>query len=107
VTIIELLARDEAALMTDDSPAVGDAQRLADWRQFRSDVALAASLPNPGGRATTPWREMLNDYATASADVVEALTTDDASAVPEAQRDIAAGVAAARQFDQAIGIVGS
>ncbi len=101
---IQKLAKDETALLTDESPAVGDGQRLVDWKRFESDVAAASALPNPGGSATTPWREMLNDYATASNDVVTALTTNDTSAVSEAERDLAAGVAAARQFDQAIGI---
>ncbi len=102
---IGTLNRDQTALNADKPTSPSGASKwLADWRTFHADAVGAASLPNPGGNATVPWREMLNDYATGSAEIIQALDRRDAEEISEAQRDLMAGDQAARRFNQAMGI---
>ena len=54
-----------------------------------------------------PWREMLNDYANESAEIIQAITSHNPAQLGEAERDLQAGNQAARQFDHAMGVGGS
>jgi hypothetical protein len=105
---INALNRDQRALQADNPSNGGNANKwLTDWRRFHDDAVAAASLPNPGGTATVPWREMLNDYANESALITQAITSHNAAELGEAERDLQAGNQAARQFNHAMGIGGS
>ncbi|MGH9115931.1 MAG: hypothetical protein ACRDWW_08900 [Acidimicrobiales bacterium] len=102
---ISTLNRDQSALASDDPSNGGQATRwIADWRQFHDDAVAAASVPNPGGAATAPWREMLNDYVTGSSEIVQAFATQSQALLLQAERDLKAGDTAAGQFDRAMGI---
>lgn len=102
---IQTLNRDQAALRA-DSPASGGnaAQWLRDWRTFHDDAILAASLPNPGGPATVPWREMLNDYTNGSSEIIQGAATQNAGELQQANRNLQAGDQAAHRFNQDMGI---
>lgn len=105
---INTLNRDQRALQADNPTNGGNANKwLTDWRRFHTDALAAASLPNPGGTATVPWREMLNDYANESAEIIQAITSHNPAQLGEAERDLQAGNQAARQFDHAMGVGGS
>ena len=98
------LNRDQAALRTDNPSTGGSAAKwVADWRRLHDDAVAAASLPNPGGAATAPWREMLNNYVNGSSEVIQAVDDRDTQELNQAQRDLAAGDQAARRFNQAMG----
>lgn len=102
---INTLNRDQQNLAADNPSRGGNAtQWLADWRAFHQDSAAAASLPNPGGSATAPWREMVNNYFNGSAEIIQAIETQNQSLLQQAQRDLQAGDAAAAQFNKAMGI---
>jgi hypothetical protein len=105
---IVTLNDDQNALRA-DNPAGGGSQAhwLADWPRLRDDAQAAAAAPNPGGSATVPWREMLNDYVAGSTEVIEGLAIRNAAEVTAAQRDLLAGDAAAHRFNHAMGIAGS
>jgi hypothetical protein len=99
------LSRDQTALHADNPATGGNGDRwLADWQAFHDDVVAAASLPNPGGRATVPWREMLNDYDNGSAEIVQGASTRNQAELSRAQLDLQAGDDAARRFNHAMGI---
>jgi hypothetical protein len=101
---ILLLNRDQAALRTDNPSTGGSAAKwLADWRRLHDDAVAAAGLPNPGGAATAPWREMLNNYVNGSSEVIQAVNSRDTQELNQAQRDLAAGDQAAQRFNQAMG----
>jgi hypothetical protein len=102
---IDTLNRDARNLGADNPAQGGSAVRyLADWRAFHQDVGAAASLPNPGGSATVPWREMINDYFNGSAEIIQGMRTGNSSLLQQAQRDLQAGDAASREFNKAMGI---
>jgi hypothetical protein len=102
---IKTLNRDQTALKTDSPASGGNASRwLADWHTFHDDVTAAAGLPNPGAQATVPWREMLNDYASGSAEIIQAIGRSDSQELAQAERDLRAGDQAARRFNQSLGI---
>jgi hypothetical protein len=105
---IVALNHDQNALRA-DTPAAGASQVrwLADWQHLRDDAEAAAGAPSPGGRATVPWREMLNDYAAGSAAILQGLATRNPAEVAAAGRDVAAGDAAARRFNQAMPVARS
>jgi hypothetical protein len=99
------LNRDQVALRSDNPTAGGLANRwVSDWSRFHDDAVAAAGLPNPGGAATVPWREMLNDYVNGSTEIVQAVATRNAPELNQAQRDLQAGDQAAERFNQAMGI---
>lgn len=103
--VIDALNRDQEDLASDNPSRGGSAvQYLADWRRLHRDVGAAASLPNPGGSATAPWREMVNDYFNGSAEIIQAIVARNQSLAEQANRDLAAGDAAAAQFNKAMGI---
>lgn len=102
---INTLNRDQQNLAADNPSQGGNAQQwIADWRALHSDAAAAAELPNPGGSATAPWREMINDYFNGSSEIIQAIQNHDQSLLQEAQRNLVAGDAAAAQFNKAMGI---
>lgn len=102
---INTLNRDQQNLAADNPANGGNAsQWLNDWITFHRDVAGAASLPNPGGSATAPWREMINDYFNGSAEIIQAINTQNATLVPQAERDLQAGNKASARFNSAMGI---
>ena len=102
---INTLNRDQQNLSADNPANGGNAsQWLNDWITFHRDVAAAASLPNPGGSATAPWREMINDYFNGSAGIIQAIQTHDRTLLPQAERDLQAGSRAAARFNAAMGI---
>jgi hypothetical protein len=102
------LNRDQAALRGDNPSTGGSAARwLADWRRLHDDAVAAASLPNPGGEATAPWREMLNNYVNGASEVIQAVNNRDTQELNQAQRDLAAGDQAAHRFNQAMGFPAS
>lgn len=102
---INTLNRDQQNLAADNPSQGGNAEQwIADWRSLHSDAAAAAELPNPGGSATAPWREMINDYFNGSSEIVQAIQSHDQSLLQQAQRDLVAGDAAAAQFNKAMGI---
>jgi hypothetical protein len=102
---IQALNRDQAALRTDDPSTGGSAATwLADWRRLHDDAVAAASVPNPGGAATAPWREMLNNYVNGSSEVIQAVNNRDTQELNQAQRDLVAGDQAAQRFNQAMGL---
>jgi hypothetical protein len=105
---IVTLNHDQDALRA-DNPAAGGSQAhwLADWQLLRKDAQAAAAAPNPGGSATVPWREMLNDYVAGSTEIIQGLAIRSGAEVTAAQRDLLAGDAAAHRFNQAMGIAGS
>jgi hypothetical protein len=99
------LNRDQAALRTDDPSSGGSAAKwLADWHRLHDDAVAAAGLSNPGGAATAPWREMLNNYVNGSSEVIQAVDNRNARELNQAQRDLAAGDLAAQRFNQAMGL---
>ncbi|HVA76197.1 MAG TPA: hypothetical protein VNF71_16715 [Acidimicrobiales bacterium] len=102
---INTLNRDQQNLAA-DNPAQGGnaAQWIADWQALHQDAAAAAGLPNPGGSATAPWREMINDYFNGSSEIIQAVQTHDQSLLLQAQRDLVAGDRAAAAFNKAMGI---
>jgi hypothetical protein len=110
---IVALNRDQDALRADTpaagTPAAGASQArwLADWQHLRDDAEAAAAAPSPGGRATVPWREMLNDYAAGSSAILQGLATRNPAEVAAAGRDVVAGDAAARRFNQAMPVIRS
>jgi hypothetical protein len=105
---IQALNRDQTALRGDNPSTGGSAAKwLADWRRLHDDAVAAASLPNPGGAATAPWREMLNNYVNGSSEVIQAVDNRDTQELNQAQRDLAAGDQAARRFNQAMGFPAS
>jgi hypothetical protein len=102
---IRQLNRDQTALLADRPTRPTMAARwFSDWQAFHTDAVTAASIPNPGGAATVPWREMLNDYVAGSASYLQALTARDQSQLVPAQRELDAGDQAARRFNQAMGL---
>jgi len=102
---INTLNRDQQNLSADNPAQGGDAtQWLVDWRTFHQDVGRAASLPNPGGSATAPWREMINDFYNGSGEIIQALVNRDQGLAQQGQRDLSAGAQAAGQFNRAMGI---
>ena len=102
---INTLNRDQQNLAADNPSRGGNAtQWLDDWRTFHQDAGAAASLPNPGGSATAPWREMVQDYYNGSAEIIQAIVDQNQSLLQQAQRDLVAGDAAAAQFNKAMGI---
>ncbi|MGH9057314.1 MAG: hypothetical protein ACRDYY_15865, partial [Acidimicrobiales bacterium] len=104
---ISKINRDQSALASDNPSNGGQVTRwIADWRQFHDDAVTAASLPNPGGAATAPWREMLNDYVAGSSEIVQAFATQSQSLLLQAESDLKAGDTAAGQFNRAMGITG-
>jgi hypothetical protein len=102
---IQQLNQDQTALAA-DKPSGGTvtARWAADWQRFHDDASSAASLPNPGGAVTVPWREMLNDYATGSATYLQAVRTQNRGLLLQALRELTAGDQAARRFNQALGL---
>jgi hypothetical protein len=99
------LNRDQSALRTGNPATGGSTSRwLTEWRTFHDDAVAAADLPNPGGPATAPWREMLNDYVNGSTEITQAVATRNTQELDQAQRDLAAGDQAAHAFNQAMGI---
>jgi hypothetical protein len=105
---IQALNRDQAALRSDNPSAGGSAAKwLADWRRLHDDAVAAAGLPNPGGAATAPWREMLNNYVNGSSEVIQAVDNRNTLELNQAQRDLAAGDQAAQRFNQAMGLPAS
>jgi hypothetical protein len=104
-TTIAQLNRDQTALVADRPTGHGSTARWAvEWQTFHSDAVSAASIPNPGGEATVPWREMLNDFVAGSASYVQALTTGDRTQALIAQRELEAGDQAAGRFNAAMGL---
>ena len=102
---INTLNRDQQNLSADNPSRGGNAvQWMADWRTFHQDAGAAASLPNPGGSATAPWREMINDYYNGSAEIVQAIDTHNQALLQQAQHDLEAGDSAAAEFNKAMGI---
>ncbi len=104
--VIRALNVDQANLQADASANPNGRSALADWQRFHQDAVDAASLPNPGGRATGPWREMLNDFIVGSQSVIQGIDAHDESLVKQAQLDLTAGGAAVAQFDRAMGLTG-
>jgi hypothetical protein len=98
---INTLNQDQRAILAD---ARNPPAWLADWQKLHTDAEAAASLPNPGGSATVPWREMLQDYVTGSADLLQAVQTRNQSELQRAEAVLGAGDAAAHQFNQAMGL---
>jgi hypothetical protein len=98
---IKQLNEDQLAITSEKS---NPSAALADWQRFHADTEAAASLPNPGGAATVPWREMLQDYITGSGEVIQAAQTQNRAELNQAQAILGAGDAAARQFNRAMGI---
>jgi hypothetical protein len=102
---IAAFRHDQVALQADNPGAGGQETRwLADWRSLRGDAEGAAGAPNPGGAATVPWREMLNDYVAGAAEVIQAESTHNLVERAQADRDLQAGDAAALLFERAMGI---
>jgi hypothetical protein len=102
---ILVLNRDQTSLRNDDPATGGSADRwLVDWRQFHDDAVAATSIPNPGGSATAPWREMLNNYVNGSSEIAQAVATRNLQELNQAQLDLQAGDQAAHRFNQAMGI---
>jgi hypothetical protein len=102
---IRTLNRDQTALGADNPTTGGNAAKwLADWRRFHDDAVVATGLPNPGGSATVPWREMLNDYVNGSSEIVQAIATRNSQELSQAQLDLQAGDQAAHRFNQAMGL---
>jgi hypothetical protein len=103
---IQALNVDQAHLEADASADPSGGSARADWHRFHQDAVDAAGLPNPGGRATVPWREMLNDFIVGSQAIIQGIDTRDGSLIKQAQMDLTAGGAAATQFDRAMGLNG-
>ena len=89
-----------------DNPSRGGSatQWLADWNLLHNDAASAATLPNPGGSADAPWREMLNNYYNGSAEIVQGIRSGDQALIARAEQDLAAGDRAAAQFNRKMGV---
>jgi len=104
--VIQTLNTDQALLQADASADPSGRSALADWQRFHHDAVDAASLPNPGGRATAPWREMLNDFIVGSQAIIQGIDTRDEALIKQAQMDLTAGGAAVTQFDRAMGLGG-
>jgi hypothetical protein len=105
---IEIINQDVRATITDNPAQGGSASKwIADWETFHKDVAAAASLPNPGGAADAPWRELINDYYNGSSEIVQGVRTANQGLITRALRDLAAGNSAAREFDRAMGLSSS
>ena len=102
---IDTINQDAQATVSDNPAKGGPVTKwIDDWGKLHSDVAAAASLPNPGGSATGPWREMINDYYNGSAEIVQGVRTGNQALISRALRDLTAGDTAARQFDRAMGL---
>lgn len=105
---IRQLNHDQTTLAADRPTGSSTTSRwAADWQTFHADAVSAASIPNPGGAATVPWREMLNDYATGSATYLQALATREQADLLMAQRELDAGDQAARRFNLAMDLPSS
>ena len=102
---IDAINRDLRLLITDNPSKGGNASNwLADWDTLHNDTASAASLPNPGGSADAPWREMINNYYNGSAEIVQGIRTSNQPLISRAERDLAAGDRAAAQFNRDMGV---
>lgn len=102
---INAINQDQRALAADNPAHGGSATKwLADWDTFHNDIATAATLPSPGGSATVPWREMINDYFSGSSEIVQAVRTSDQALLVRAERSLVAGDEAAHRFDSAMGL---
>jgi hypothetical protein len=102
---ISQLNRDQTALVA-DKPAGGGvtAKWATDWQTFHDDAVAAASVPNPGGAATVPWREMLNDYVVGSATYIQAVQNHNRAQLLQAEGELVAGDRASLAFNQAMGL---
>lgn len=102
---INTIKQDQLALNADNPAQGGSASKwLADWQTLHSDVAAASSLPNPGGSATAPWREMINDFYNGSTEILQAVQSKNQTLLTQAERDVAAGYQAAGEFDRSMGL---
>ena len=105
IRTIDTINQDERATIADNPAQGGSASKwIADWESFHNDVAAAASLPNPGGAANAPWRELINDYYNGSSEILQGVRTANTGLINRALRDLAAGNSAAREFDRVMGL---
>ena len=105
---IDTINQDERATIADNPAQGGSVSKwIADWENLHNDVAAAASLPNPGGAANAPWRELINDYYNGSSEILQGVRTDNQGLINRALRDLAAGNSAAREFDRVMGLSSS
>ena len=102
---IQTLNADQVKLQADESRPNAELA-LGDWRQFDQDAVNAASLPNPGGRATAPWREMLNDFIVGSQAIIQGIDTHNEALIKQGEVDLTAGGAAVSEFNRAMGLGG-
>jgi len=105
IQTINAINHDLQQLGSDNPSNGGNASKwLADWGMLHSDAASAATLPNPGGSADAPWREMINNYYNGSAEIVQGIRGGDQALIGRAERDLAAGDRAAVQFNRDMGV---
>lgn len=105
IQTIDSINHDLQLLSADNPSRGGQASKwLADWDTLHTDAAAAASLPNPGGSADAPWREMINNYYNGSGEIVQGLRTGNQSLISRAERDLAAGDRAAALFNREMGV---
>jgi hypothetical protein len=105
IQTINSINHDLQLLSTDNPSRGGDASKwIADWGKLRSDTAAAAALPNPGGSADGPWREMINNYYNGSAEIVQGVRSGNQALIARAERDLGAGDRAAAEFNRKMGV---
>jgi hypothetical protein len=101
---LNTIKKDQLALNADNPAQGGSATKwLTDWQNLHDDTAAAATLPNPGGSATAPWRELINDFFNGSTELLQAVRTHNQELLTRAERTISAAYAADDQFNRAIG----
>ena len=99
------LLRHDATISTlnaDQAAISNTPMSIPAWQKLRSDAEAAATLPSPGGAATVPWREMLNDYVNAATDVLQAEQNHNPTELQEVGQILAAANAAAQRFNAAL-----
>jgi hypothetical protein len=102
--VIARLTADQRAIAADYRDSSGTAALVRDWTKLHHDAVEATSIANPGGSATVPWREMLNDFVNSSSDVVQGIVHRDNSLISQAEAELQAAEQASAQFYRAMGV---